>query len=207
MRRKSRQLRRIWVAVFCCLPAALVLLVWLVGSASSALRPGRAMPEGTAVGIQDHGLYVYSASHALEIDDLPPELRPPTTGDDAAGTVGRRFGESARAMGVVDVRRGAEWHGRFATRFTLVVVPMWLLLLATLPLLLVAAWQIAAYAAAERRRRTPRCLNCGAVLPPGSEQCPECGHKVALVDEVGKAMLGAAAPAGDASAGKPAAGA
>ena len=207
MRRKSRQLRRIWVAAFCCLPAALVLVVWLIGSASSALRPGRAMPEGTAVGIQDHGLHVYTASHALELDDLPPELRPPTSGDDAAGTVGRRFSESSRAMGVVDVRRGAEWHGRFATRFTLVVVPMWLLLLATLPLLLVAAWQITAYAAAERRRRTPRCLNCGAVLVPGAEQCPECGHKAAAVDEVGKAMFGATGPAGEASPGKPAAGA
>lgn len=207
MRRKSRQLRRIWVAVFCCLPAALVLVVWLVGATSSALRPGRAMPEGTAVGIQDHGLHVYKASHALEIEDLPPELRPPTAGDDAADTIGRRFGESSRAMGVVDVRRGAEWHGRFATRFTLVVVPMWLLLLATLPLLLVAAWQVAAYVAAERRRRTPRCLNCGAVLPPGAEQCAVCGQKVAPVDEVGKAMLGAAGPAGDPSPGKPAAGA
>ena len=207
MRRKSRQLRRIWVAVFCCLPAALVLVVWLVGATSSVLRPGRAMPEGTAVGIQDHGLHVYTASHAMEVEDLPAELRPATTGDEAAGAVGRRYGESSRVMGVVDVRRGAEWHGRFATRFTLVVVPMWVLLLATLPLLLVAVWQAAAYVAAERRRRTPRCLNCGAVLPPGAETCAECGQKVAPVDEVGRAMLGVAGPAGDASAGKPTAGA
>ena len=207
MRRKSRQLRRIWVAVFCCLPAALVLVVWLVGATSSALRPGRALPEGTAVGIEEHGLHVYTASHALELDDLPPELRPPTTGEDAAGPVGQRYGEASKAAGVVDVRRGAEWHGRFATRFTLVVVPMWLLLLATFPFLLVAAWQIAAYVATERRHRTPRCLNCGAVLAPGSEQCAGCGQKVAPVDEVGKAMLGAAGPPVDASAGKPAAGA
>jgi hypothetical protein len=204
MRRRSRQLRRIWVAVFCCVPAALVAVIWLVGATTSVLRPGRALPESMAVGIQDHGLQVFTASHAIEFDDLPAALRPPAGGDDAAGTFGRRFNESSRVLGAVDVRRGAEWHGRFATLITLVVVPLWMLLAATLPLLLVAGWQTWAYVASERRHRTPRCLNCGAVLPPGVDRCAECGHEVARVDEVGRAMLGAGGPAGDAGRKPPA---
>src|SRR5688500_6470816 len=123
MRRRARQQKRVWLAVVLGLPTLLVGATWALAAATTRLRPGSAMPERFAVGIAENALSVTTASHALEYDDLPAAHRPPAGGEEGVGARGRRYTGSNRVARVFDVREGVEWHGRFATRFTLFVVP------------------------------------------------------------------------------------
>ena len=195
MSTKARRRRRIAIASLCCVPTLLLAAVWGVGAGTSLLGPGRALPERTAAGIAGPDFHIFSASDALEFDDLPPAERPSRTGT-TDRPWGRRFTESKRAAGVIGVNRGVEWHGTFATHFTHVAVPMWLPLLCTLPLLAVAGWQVRRVLASARGRRKGRCVACGADVSGAQGRCPECGRALPSVDPVGQLFLAGGSPAG-----------
>ena len=196
----ARRKRRVTIAVLCCLPTLLLAAVWGVGAGTSILSPGRALPERSTVGIAGRDFHVYTASSAVEFEDLAPADRPPQSPAERGGPWGRHFTESTRAGGVIGVNRGVEWHGTFATYFTHVAIPMWLPLLCTLPLLVVAGWQVVRVRASTRARREARCVNCGHALKPSDPRCPECGRAVPSVDAVGQVFLAAGGPAESAGA-------
>ena len=188
MTRARRRRRRIWIAVLCCVPALAVAGVWLLAAYTSLLRPGRALPESTAVGLADHQFQWLADSNAVEFDDLPTEHAPPG-GASARDAWGRRFAESRKTAGAVDVRRGVEWQGNFATYFTFVGVPLWLPLLCTSPLLLVAAWQLYRVRQSALRQRSGACAHCGHPRPAEGRTCPGCGRPIEFVDPVTAVFL------------------
>lgn len=189
MTRARRRRRRIWIAVLCCVPAAAVLVAWGVAATTSVLAPGRALPERSSVGLAGNELQVITASGAINFEDLLPQYRPPAPG---AGAWGRQFTKSGKLAGVIGWREGYEWHGRFATHFTLIGIPMWIPLLCTAPLLAVAVRQVLRLRESARRRRDGACLYCGADLAPGTERCPACGRAQPSVDPVSTVLLGGA---------------
>jgi hypothetical protein len=163
------------------------------------VAPGRALPERTAVGLAGHQLQFYSASGAINLEDLSPQHRPPSAAG-AGGTWGRHFTQSGKAAGVFGVGEGVEYHGRFATHFKFLGIPMWLPLLLTLPLLAIAARQMYLLRGSARRRQDGVCVYCGQELPPGAERCVACGHAQPTVDPVTAVFL-AGAPAATPAAG------
>ena len=185
MHRRIRRRRRIALAVACCVPTLLVAAVWALSATTSLLAPGRALPQRTAVGVAGNQIQVFNASNAVEPEDVPAEDRPPAG---AAGVGGRRVTDRSRAAGIIELAEGVEWHRTFATHFTMVGIPLWLLLLCTSPLLLVAAWQVHRVRSA---RRPPEgvCANCGRELNPGDARCPECGRAVPSADPLGRVFL------------------
>jgi hypothetical protein len=191
MTRARRRRRRIWIAALCCVPTLAILVAWLIAATTSVPAPGRALPESSAVGLAENQFQVYSASGAINFEDLLPQYRPPTPVS-GTGAWGRQFTDSGKVAGVIGVRRGVEWHGRFATHFTLVGVPLWLPLLCTAPLLAVAGRQVRRLRESARRRREGACVYCGVELPAGAERCPSCGHAQPEVDPVSAALLGSA---------------
>ena len=192
----SRRKRRITLAVLCCLPTLLLAAVWLVAAATPWLRPGRALPERSAVGLADGEFQVYTSSQAIDFEDLPPADQPPAPSGREPVAWGRHVNEATKLAGVIGLRRGVEWHGATATRFTLVAVPLWLPVLCTVPLLLVAARQVLRLRAAARLRREGVCPNCRHHLTPDDVRCPNCGRAVPSVDPVGQLFLAGGDAAG-----------
>jgi hypothetical protein len=186
MSRMRRRKRRIEIASFCCLPTVALAAVWVLGANTSLLRPARVMPECRAVGLAGHEFQVLTGAGAADFDDLPPRFRPPGNAGDAWG---RLYTESGKLAGVIDVRRGVEWQGRIATVFTQTAVPMWLPLALTLPLLLVAAWELYRVRASSRQKTEGVCPKCGVEAPPGAARCAECGRSLSSVDPVGQLFL------------------
>jgi hypothetical protein len=189
MTRARRRRRRIWTAVLCCIPTLLVLAAWGVGANTSLLAPGRALPERTAAGIAGHRFQLYRSSNAIEFDSLPPGVtRPPSSS--AAGPTGRQFLRTDEAR-LVDRGEGVEWHGTFATHFTYLGIPMWLPLLATTPLLLVAARQIYLLRKSSHRGAAGACAHCGHELSTSDARCPECGSPRPSSDPLSSVLLSA----------------
>jgi len=186
MSRMRRRKRRIEIASFCCLPTVALAAVWILGANTSLLRPARILPECRAVGLAGHEFLVFTASGASGVEELPPRLRPP---NNAADAWGRLYTDSARLAGVINVRRGVEWQGRIATLFTQTAIPMWLPLLCTAPLLLVAGWELYRVRASSRRKTEGVCPKCGHESPPGTARCAECGRSLSSVDPVGQLFL------------------
>jgi len=147
------------------------------------------MLERTAVGITGHNFHFFVASGALDFEDLDSRDRPAEAVGDRATPWGRHMIESRRPARLIGVHRGVEWHGTFATYFTDVAVPMWLLLVCTTPLLLVAAFELRRVVISTRARRAGLCAHCRTVVASGHARCPECGRAVPSVDVVGQLFL------------------
>ena len=196
MTRSRRRRRRIWTAVLCCVPTLLVLTAWMIGANSSLLAPGRALPESIAGGFSGHQFQFYWASNAVELENLPDNVRVPAAAG-PQGPFGRHLLESGRA-GVLDRGEGVEFHGTFATHFTFLGFPMWLPLLATAPLLLVAARQVYLLRKSSRRGHAGVCTQCGHDLSASDVRCPECGSPRPSSDPLSSVLLSGAA-AGSAS--------
>lgn len=194
MTRARRRRRRIWIATLCAVPTLAIVVAWLIGANASVFEPGRVLPERTRAGLAGHQFQWLSASNAVELDDLPPDYAPPA-GTAAGDAWGRRYTESGKVGGVVDVRRGVEWHGNFATYFRLVTVPMWLPLLCTTPLLLVGAWQLYRVRQSSLRHRTGVCSHCGQERPRDATPCPACGGPSEHFDPVTAVFLTGDPPA------------
>ena len=188
MTRARRRRKRIWIATLCSLPAVLVAVAWVVGAKTTLLAPGRALPQRTSFGLAGNQFQFYSASKAVEFRRLPQGVTPPATGPH--GPFGRQFLGARRAARVIDLREGVEWHGTFATHFTFVGVPMWLPLLATSPLLLVAARQVYLLRASSRRGHAGVCTHCGHALTAADSRCPGCGSLPPSSDPVSSVFLG-----------------
>ena len=186
MTRSRRRRRRISIAVLCCVPTLLVLAAWVVGANTSLLAPGRALPQRIAAGISGHQYQLYSASNAIEFDDLPAALRGPAAAG-PQGLPGRQFLETK--AGVIDRGEGIEWHGTFATHFSFVGVPMWLPLLLTSPLLLITARQVYLLRKSLHRGRAGVCAHCGHEMTADDRRCPGCGSPPASSDPVSSVLL------------------
>jgi hypothetical protein len=195
MTRSRRRRRRIWTAVLCCVPTLLVLAAWLTGASTSLLAPGRALPQRVAAGFAGHQFQLFSSSNAIEFDDLPGGVKRPM-GTGSRGPFGRQFMQTNRGR-LFDQGEGVEWHGTFATHFTFFGIPMWLPLLATAPLLLVAARQVYLLRKSSRRGHAGICTQCGHDLTASDVRCPECGSPRPSSDPVSSVLLSATpAPSG-----------
>ena len=186
MSRMRRRKRRIEIASFCCLPTAALAAVWVLGANTSLLSPARVLPECRAVGLAGHEFQLFTASGASGLEELPPRFRPPGNVADAWG---RLYTDTGKLAGVINIRRGVEWQGRIGTIFTQTAIPMWLPLLCTLPLLLVAGWELYRVLASARRRTEGVCPKCGCEAAPDAARCTECGRSLSSVDPVGQLFL------------------
>ena len=175
--------------MLCCVPTLVVLAAWGLGSGTSLLAPGRALPERTAAGIAGNRLQLYRASNAVEFDSLPPGVTRPAAGS-GPGPFGRHFLQTT-GTGMFDRGEGVEWHGTFATHFTYLGIPMWLPLLATAPLLLLAARQVYLLGRASHRGAAGACTHCGHELSTSDARCPECGSPRPSTDPLSSVLLSA----------------